>query len=147
MQHTYLYISLPLFCTTTTWNFQKLPSYTRFMEEMLYVVQFMVANSTSHFLTAAIKFSCYSSNEIGLLCFFISGSSSFYVVHANVDIKLSRMKDSASLLLFFTLKVRVAVRFTAETRRYLKCKISPRLTWMDGRTYGWFSQNQNFLDV
>ena len=23
MQHTFLYISLPLFCTTTTWNFQK----------------------------------------------------------------------------------------------------------------------------
>ena len=28
VQHTFLYISLPLFCTTTTWNFQKLPSYT-----------------------------------------------------------------------------------------------------------------------
>ena len=26
--HTFLYISLPLFCTTTTWNFQKLLSYT-----------------------------------------------------------------------------------------------------------------------
>ena len=24
VQHTFLYISLPLFCTTTTWNFQKL---------------------------------------------------------------------------------------------------------------------------
>ena len=24
MPHTFLYISLPLFCTTTTWNFQKL---------------------------------------------------------------------------------------------------------------------------
>ena len=28
MQHTFLYISLPFFCTTTTWNFQKLFSYT-----------------------------------------------------------------------------------------------------------------------
>ena len=28
-----------------------------------------VAASISHFLTAAIKFSYYSSNEIGLLCF------------------------------------------------------------------------------
>ena len=26
--HFFLYISLPLFCTTTTWNFQKLLSYT-----------------------------------------------------------------------------------------------------------------------
>ena len=28
VQHTFLYISLPFFCTTTTWNFQKLFSYT-----------------------------------------------------------------------------------------------------------------------
>ena len=28
VQHTFLYISLPLFCTTTSWNFQKLPGYT-----------------------------------------------------------------------------------------------------------------------
>ena len=28
MQHTFLYISLPLFCTTTTWNFQKFLSHT-----------------------------------------------------------------------------------------------------------------------
>ena len=28
VQHTFLYISLPLFCTTTTWNFHKLLSYT-----------------------------------------------------------------------------------------------------------------------
>ena len=63
----------------------------------------LVAASISRFLTAAIKLSCYSSNEIGLLCFFISVSGSFSVVHANVDIKLSRMKDSASLLLFFYL--------------------------------------------
>ena len=27
MQHFFLYISLPLFCMTTTWNFQKLLSY------------------------------------------------------------------------------------------------------------------------
>ena len=44
--------------------------------------------SISHFLTAAIKFSCYSSDEIGLLCCFffnISGSSSCSVIHANVQ--------------------------------------------------------------
>ena len=28
VQHNFLYISLPLFCTTATWNFQKLLSYT-----------------------------------------------------------------------------------------------------------------------
>ena len=40
VQHTFLYISLPLFCTTTTWNFQKLPT----------------CSTISHFLTAATKF-------------------------------------------------------------------------------------------
>ena len=50
------------------------------MEEMLYVVLFnffslpliftMVTASISHFLTAAIKFLCYSSNGIDLLYFF-----------------------------------------------------------------------------
>ena len=35
----------------------------------------------------------------------------------------------------FYLKVRVAMRFTTETRGYLKCKISPRLTSRGGRTY------------
>ena len=49
----------------------------------------LVAASISHFLTAAIKFSCYSSNEIGLLFFFfISGSSSFSVSQANEDFKI-----------------------------------------------------------
>ena len=68
------------------------------MEEMLYVVLFtffslpiiltLVAASISHFVTTAIKFSRYSSNEIGILCFLISGSSSFSVIHANVDFKI-----------------------------------------------------------
>ena len=61
----FLYISLPLFCTTTTRNFQKLPG-TRFMEELSYVFLFtffplsliftQVAASISYFLTAATKF-------------------------------------------------------------------------------------------
>ena len=107
------------------------------MEEMLYVVLFtffslpliftLVAASISHFLTATIKFSCYSSKEIDILCFLISDSSSFSVIHANADLKWSRKKVQA-----------------AERRGYLKCKISPRFTWRGGRTYGRFSQNQNF---
>ena len=36
VQHTFLYISLPLFCTTTAWNFLV----TRFMEEMSYLLMF-----------------------------------------------------------------------------------------------------------
>ena len=44
------------------------------------------------FLTAALKFLCFSSNEIGLLWFFFSRSSSFSVIQT---LKLSRKKESA----------------------------------------------------
>ena len=87
----------------------------------------LVAASISHFLTAAIKFSCYSSNEIDILFFLMSGSSYFSVIHANVDFKVER-KNRLRCCSFLSLKVQVATRFTAETRGYLKYKISPRLT-------------------
>ena len=48
----------------------------------------LVAASISHFLTAAIKFSCYSSNDICLHCFFISRCSSFSDFHVNLEIKV-----------------------------------------------------------
>ena len=80
MQHTFLYISLPLFCTTTTWNFQKLLSYTFYGGNVVRVlVHFfftaahfhlaLVAASISHFVTAATKFSCCSSNAKKCLLF------------------------------------------------------------------------------
>ena len=47
----------------------------------------LVAASISQFLTVAIKFSCFSSNKIGL-SFFMSTSSSFSVIHVNVDMKI-----------------------------------------------------------
>ena len=73
VQHTFLYISLPLFCTTTTWNFQKLLSYTFFGGNVVRVlIHFvftdahfhlaLVTASISHFVTAT-KFSCCSSNK------------------------------------------------------------------------------------
>ena len=141
VQRTFLYIFLPLFCTTTIWNFQKLPSYTfyggnvvrvltvldtvleirdwgqsskplekggggwgrspknskkrfsalrasvwskikgepgplRWIRHFLALFFFhcrsfspLVAESISHFLTAATKFSCCSSNKKRLFCF------------------------------------------------------------------------------
>ena len=85
VQHTFLYISLPLFCTTTSWNLQKL----FFMEEMSYVFSFtffftaadfhlaLAASSISHFVTATTKFSCCSSNKKKMSpLFFISRSRS-----------------------------------------------------------------------
>lgn len=38
------------------------------------------------------------------------------------------------MLFIFSLKVRVAMWFNSKTRRCLKCKASPWLTWMGGRT-------------
>ena len=38
----FLYISLPLFCTTTTWNFQKLPGYTFYGENVARVLAFLI---------------------------------------------------------------------------------------------------------
>ena len=78
MQHTY--ISLPLFCTTTTWNFQKLPSYmlnggnvVRVLDHSfsLLLIFTLVATthcSISHFLTTATKFSCSSTKKCLLYC-------------------------------------------------------------------------------
>ena len=82
VQHPFLHISLPLLLHDYS---VKLPS-SRFMKEMSYVVTkkkcclcscsifffwlsiplifTLLAASISHFLTAAIKFSCFSFNEI-----------------------------------------------------------------------------------
>ena len=81
------------------------------MEEMLYVVPFtffplplifnLMAASITHFLTATIKFPCYSSNEIGLLCFFISRSSSLSVIHVNVDNKVNSKERIGFVVVVF----------------------------------------------
>ena len=65
-----------------------------------------LAASISHFLTAAMKFSCFSSNEIHL-------PRSFSVIHVSVNIKNNVEKGTALLSLFFSLKVRAAMRFSS----------------------------------
>ena len=83
--HFFLYISLPLFFTTTTWNFKKLLSHTfyggnvvgvlvHFFFTAAYFHLSLVAASISHFVTATTKFSCYSSNKKMSPLFFISHS-------------------------------------------------------------------------
>ena len=62
VQHTFLYTSLPLFCTNTTWNVQKLPSYKFYggnavrvlvhFPFLLPLIFTLVAANISHFLTA-----------------------------------------------------------------------------------------------
>ena len=82
---------------------------------MLYVVLFSffslpliftsVAAGISHFLTAAIKFSRYSLNEIGLLCFFLSLALALPLLSTPMQtLKLSRKKESASFFLSFISK-------------------------------------------
>ena len=132
VQHTFLYISLPFFCTTSTRNFQKHPSYTFyvFLSTFFFAAAHFHLGGRQHFpmfLTATIKFSCFSFNEIGLLCF-LSLALALSPLSTSMQIlKSSRKKESALLLLFLSLKAREAMRLTAETRRCLKCKISSRL--------------------
>ena len=57
---------------------------------------FHLAASISHFLTAAMKFSCFSSNEIRL-------PSSFSVIHVSVNIK-NNVEKGTTLLGFFLCK-------------------------------------------
>ena len=68
--------------------------------------------------------------------FFICHSSSFSVIHINVDIKIkSKERIGFVVVIFLSLKVRVAMQFNDEMQGYLKCKISPQLTWRGWRTY------------
>ena len=81
----FLYISLPLSCMTTTSNFQKLLNYTfhgencrtfpcsLFFVTSTHVHLALVTASISHFLTAAIKSLCSSSNQkMSPLFFYLS---------------------------------------------------------------------------
>ena len=94
----------------TSGNFRKLPSYTFYggnfvcgpvhiFSPLLFLT--LVDASISHFLTAAVKISSCSSNEIGLLCFFIPGSSFFSVIHANVDFKIKSKERIGFVVVVF----------------------------------------------
>ena len=122
VQPTFLYSSLPLFCTTTTWNFLV---YTRFIEEMSYEFLYACFDCRSFlpcgvlaflfFLTAAIKFSCCPSNVS--FVFFISRSCSFSVIHVRL-----------SFVVCFLEKSGWPCDLPPETRGCLKCEILPRFT-------------------
>ena len=79
VQHTFLYISLPLFCTTITRNFQKLPGYTFYRGNVVRVLVHIFSTVAHfrpggrwHFLFShrRYKISCCSSDKKCLLCFF-----------------------------------------------------------------------------
>ena len=98
VQHTFFYSSLPLFCTTTTRNFQKryyggnvvrvlvhfffftaphflLALLAAFFTAARFLLSLLAA-SISHFVTTATKFSFCSSNKKKSPLFFISHSRS-----------------------------------------------------------------------
>ena len=95
MQHTLLYISLQLFCTTSTWIFlvQVLWRKCRMCSCSLF---FFHCRSCSNRWSLAFlifsppvqKFLCFSTNEIYLLYYLISRSRSFSGIHVSVVIKI-----------------------------------------------------------
>ena len=100
----FLYFSSPLFCTTTTWNVQKLTVYT-FYGGNLHVVHVLVnffslprvfslmAASICHFLTVATN-SCCSSSKKWLLIFLCESPSLFF--------SLSLIRWPVAYFLFFS---------------------------------------------
>ena len=76
----------------------------------------LLTPSISYFLTTDIEFSCCFPNEIHLLCFFISRSNSFSVIHVSVDKNLAEKR--LDFVLYFTLKVWVGRVFALKTSSY-----------------------------
>ena len=84
-----------------------------FIFSRLSVIFTLLAASISHFLTAAIKFPCVSSNEIRLLCF----ESLFFCnpqITEGVNIKNNVEKDTTFLVFFLSLKVQMAMQFPSK---------------------------------
>ena len=138
MQHTFWYISLLLLCAITTWNFQKLPSYTFYGGTVVCVpVPFfslpltftLVAASTSHFLTAAINFYVILPTNLNWSpfnnLFFIFCPSSFFVIYINVDIKIKLKERISFVVVFLPLKAWVATQFIAKTSGTWNAKFYP----------------------
>ena len=160
-QHTFLYISLLLFCTTMF----LLARFIRFMEEIPYVLTcswlvrgcfcrcccflfffffslpLIITLVAAYFLTAPRE-NCHvllPTKYMIPLRFLSLALALSSVINVNVDIKTYLVEGKTRICCcccFFPLKVRVAMRFTAKTRGCLKCKNSPWLTWRCGRTNG-----------
>ena len=102
----------------------------------------LVAASISHFLIAAIEFSCFSSNEIGLRCFlFLALAISLFPTLIQTLIQTLKWRKGGLdfvVVVFFSLplslKVQVAMGFTAETLGVLEMQnLTP--AYMKGWTY------------
>ena len=79
----FLYISLPLFCTTTTWNFQKLLSHTFFGENVVRVLVHFFFTAAYFYLTlvaASIFLFCHRCYKIFMLFFQQKMSPFFFFI-------------------------------------------------------------------
>ena len=124
--HFLLYISLLLFCTTTTTNFQKLVcSCSLFFRRRLFSPWWQLQLAFPLFLTAAIKLLCFLSNDIGHL-WSLSLALTLPLLSMSMQaLKLSRKKESAFIVIVFISKRPGSY---TETRGCLKCKILSGLT-------------------
>ena len=113
-QHIFLYISLPLFCTTTTWNFHKLLSYTFYGGNVARVLAHffftaahfhlaLVAASISYFLTAATKLSCSSCNR--KKCLFCCLSPALDLCRHFFSLSFAGMPPTSSFSLSFSCSI------------------------------------------
>ena len=128
---TFLYISLLLFCTTTTWNFPVI----RFMEEMSHVFLFAifwVAANIAHLLTAAIIFFCSSSSEIRVLCLLSLALALSLLSTSLHTLKSSRKKNWLCCCFFFHPSLREGVDVRTYGR-FVRSKMS------------WMHRQQNFV--
>ena len=170
MLHTFLYISLPFFTSYLHVLRRKclccvLPVRTVFSLPLIFM---LVATSISHSLTAATWFSCFSCNKIGVCCYlFLALALSLLSKLTNVDIKI-KWKERLIFLLFVfsSLKVWVAMWFTAETSGVLEMQTftsaitysfldghdswlpsrSPRVCTVSVRSYGDVMTNFSWID-
>ena len=91
-------MSLPLFSSTTKWNFQKLPSYTFYRENVVRVPVLFFFSLPLIFTPVVASIFLFSPHRYKLFMFFfqrnwsslvfISRSSSLSVIHVNVDIEI-----------------------------------------------------------
>ena len=95
----FLYISLPSFCPTTTWNFRKLPGYT------FYII-FTPVTAAIVIFSPPLQKSCCSYNRKRSPLFFLSRSSSF---------SRSASLGVALLSLFFCLSLSLYSKFVDMT--------------------------------
>ena len=141
MQHTFSYISLPLFCTATMWNFKKLPGYS-FTEEMSHVFLFiffhchsfsrtLVATSISYFPTTATKFSSCSSNKKMSLLSSISHSFSCWALLACCLLSLySKFVDMTIILIDNTDTETISAFRFRKLLTLLSCLCFTRCRWL-----------------